>query len=166
MNGPDSNHPPQPTVDIPNAPSLQKLFLGCAVGCVLLVIVLAVFVAITSRAGYRYVLTADPVARQFLQAVQTGKSDDAYALCSDQWRRANSPTAFKELNKQWQTFTGQTESITLTGNSWSNEAGETRVNLDYNIHGSKHPMLVDMVLISSGESYKVLSYRYQKGPDY
>ncbi len=132
------------------------LILG-AVGCGLLLMcsgLIAVFVIWGTRSFTTDIPAAQGVADQFLDRLQGGKIDDAYALTSTQFRAEQSREQFATFVKKFETLTRHT-SRTQNGFRLFQDGSGKRVFIQMTLNAPNNAMTCTLVLIEEAGGWKV-----------
>ena len=132
------------------------LILG-AVGCGIVLLcsgLIAVFVVWGARSFTTDIPAAQGVADQFLDRLQSGKIDDAYALTGTQFRAGQSREQFEAFVKKFETFTRHT-SRTKNGVRLFQDGSGKRVFIQMTLNAPNNAMTCTLVLIEEAGGWKV-----------
>lgn len=160
-----SNQPSFGAPGAPNSPSVRRpkwmpVFIGCSIGCAALFVLLVVLILTAVGRGTMLIPAVDQTARRFMNDIQDGKLDRAYASTSTAMRNSTTLADFKTFVGIWRQQQGAFKNVTLQNSSWFSGTDGTRITLLYDVQGSKRNARVTAVVVTEGKGLAVQSCNF------
>src|SRR5439155_26321347 len=100
---------------------------------------------------------ADPVARQYIQAMTAGDVQRARSLTSTWWHQNVDEKVDGDLAKRWSDYQGPIRSIDLQGRYYYTGTSGRNTRLTYHVLGGNHETLATIQLVDEEGRWRVQS---------
>jgi len=142
----------------------RGLRIACVgLGCLSLLGVLAVLIAVAIRVSVRGRNEADAVARVFIRVALDRDTKHARELTSREWRSAMTEADFGAFVRSWSRLQGPLKAAKLVSWQVRAEARGSGTLLRYHVHGASRATIVMLVLVKERDEWRVSGCDYRLG---